>query len=195
VRSRNLLIAAFFGCMIIGLAHSPAFAGNILTDDQDIMRVDITGGLASPSPGITGGGSVLWTKYRANAVGIAAAYSRHELVADNATLSQIYLDFVWEHSVPLWDGYYGLRVRGASGLARSHRAMDRNAAEVSGEKASRIGWGLHLASAISFDFPLADLIWGRIGLDIQKNFSPKNPTLTAIVGGVAWGGQWFGIGD
>jgi len=195
VRRTNLLLAAFFGCMIIDLANTPIRAGNILNDDDDLLRMDITGGLANPSPGITGGGSVLWTKYQADALGVAAAYSRHELVVENAKLSQIYLDFVWEHSIPLWGGYYGLRLRGASGLARSHRTMDRNAAAQSNEKASRIGWGLHLASRIALDFPLADLMWGRIGVEIQKNFAPKNPTLTAIVGGVAWGGQWFGIGD
>lgn len=188
-------MAAFFGCMIIDLAYSPIRAGNILTDDGDRMRLDITGGLANPSPGIMAGGSILWTKYQADALGLAAAYSRHELVVENAKLSQISLDFVWEHSIPLWGGYYGLRLRGASGLARSHRTMDRNAAAQSAEKASRISWGLHLASGLGLVFPLADLMWGRIGVDIQKNFAPKNPTLTAIVGGVAWGGQWFGIGD
>ena len=191
----NVLILAFFSCMIIDLAFSPSLAGNIVSDDRDILRFDITGGLANPSPGMMVGGSVLWTKYKADAIGLAAGYSRHELVADNAKLSQIYLNFVWERSIPLWGGYHGLRVRGASGLARSDRAMDRDVAERLGDQASRIAWGLHVAAGIGLDFPLADLVWGRFGLEIQKNSAPKNPTFAAILGGVAWGGQWFGIGD
>lgn len=195
LRGINFLGSAFFCGLLWGCLQGLAVGGNVLTDEDDILRIDASAGLANPSPGIIARTSVLWTKYPAEAFGVAAGYSQHELVVENANLSQVYVSMIWEHSTPIWDGYYALRSRGGLGMARSHRTMDRDAALKASQKMSRIDLGLHLAAGIGLDVPLADLIWGRLALEVQRSFTPGSHTLSALVGGVAWGGQWFGIGD
>jgi hypothetical protein len=191
----SMLLAVFVGSFIINLHGGVVFAGTVTAGDEDILRLDLFGGLANPSPGVMGGGSILWTKYSADAFGVSAGYSRHELVTQNSKLAQIYLDLVWEHSIALWDGYYALRLRGSMGGARSHREMDRNVAVERGDTSSQTSFGAHIASSIALDLPVADLMWGRIGIDIQRNFSPGNPTIMTVLGGLCWGGQWLGVGD
>lgn len=169
--------------------------GTVIATEDDVLRFDITGGIASPAPGMAVGGSVLWTKYARDAFGVALGWSRHELVSEDSKLSNGYLDFAWERSTPLLGGYHAVRLRGVIGLARMHRGMDKNVARQKSEDPTVTAWGLHAGSSLSFDVPVADLVWGRLSFDLQKTMTPKSPTQLSLTAGVVWGGQWFGVGD
>ena len=166
-----------------------------LTDADDIVRFDLLGGLATPSPGVFGQGSLLWTSRPQDAFGLAFGVAKHEMVTENAKFSAEHVDGVWEHTWPLLGGYHALRLRGGIGLARAHRAMDKNVATSMGDDPSRIYWGAHASASLALDVPVADLIWVRAGCQTQKVFLERTPTQLALVGGLSWGGQWFGMGD
>lgn len=178
-----------------GAVQAASDYGSVLTGSDDVLRFDLQGGLANPSPGIDFQGAILWTVRPADAYGLNIGHSRHEIVTENAKFSQEHLDAICERSWPLLDGFHALRLRGGLGLGRAHRAMDKEVAYIQGDKASRIYWGAHMSASLSFDLPIADLVWARVGFVSQKIFLEKTPTQSAIFGGVSWGGQWFGIGD
>ena len=186
-----VLILVFFSA----LPASFASEGMVIAGEDDVLRFDVSGGIASPAPGISMGGSVLWTKYRQDALGVTVGWSRHELVTEDAELSGGYLDFAWERSIPIWGGYHAVRLTGMIGLGRSQRDMDEAVALQKGDDASVSAWGIHAGSAISLDMPLADLVWGRLRFDVKKTLTRRTPTQVSVTGGVVWGGQWLGIGD
>lgn len=176
-------------------AYGATDRGTVLSTRNDIMRFDVHGGLSSPSPAISADASALMTKYPLDALGLGMGFSRHELVQDNARFSDEHLDLLWEHSWPILSGYHAFRVRSGLGVARAHRSMDKSVASLAGDDPSRIYWGAHVCASMGFDIPLADLVWARLGFSIQKILLERTPTQSAVVGGVVWGGQWFGIGD
>lgn len=190
-----IFMILFGFCHVAVAADGIAARGTVLSTRNDIVRFDVQGGLASPSPAISADASALLTKYSVDALGLGMGFSRHELVEDNARFSDEHLDLLWEHSWPIISGYHAFRVRGGLGVARAHRAMDKNVASQAGDDPSRIYWGAHVCASMGFDIPLADLVWARLGFNVQKILLERTPTQSSVVGGLVWGGQWFGVGD
>jgi hypothetical protein len=191
-----VIFMILFGfCPTVVAADGGINQGALRSGRDDRLRFDLHAGLANPSPAIAAEASVLLTKYPWDALGIAAGFSKHEMVEDNAQFADEHLDAVWEHSWPIITGYHAFRVRGGLGIARAHRAMDKTVAQLAGEDANRIYWGAHVCASMGFDIPVADLVWARLGLNVQKILLERTPTQTSVIGGLVWGGQWFGIGD
>lgn len=195
MRTIAIFMIIFGFCPVAVAADRGTDQGTVVSSRNDLARFDVHGGLANPSPAISAEASALMTKYPLDALGVGIGFSRHELVQDNARFSDEHVDLIWEHSWPIFSGYHAFRVRGGLGLARAHRAMDKNVANLAGDDPSRIYWGAHVRASMGFDFPLADLVWARLGFNSQKILLERTPTQSSVIGGLVWGGQWFGIGD
>ena len=169
--------------------------GTALANSRDILRVDVHGGPAVPSPGLSGGASVLWTGWPAQSVGVSVGGAMHQLEREDAKLVTRYCDAIVERSISLMDGYHALRLRVGLGASRIRRTMDDQVASRRGEDADHEAWGTHVTAGAAFDVPVADLMWARVGIFSEKTFLDRTPVQGGLYFGWVWGGQWFGIGD
>ena len=191
--SIRLLIAMYFlSCGAVLHAEIP---GTALSNDRDVLRLDVRGGLASPLPGINTGGAILWTFKPADAMGFATDMSMHVVDNNDTKLTTRSHDFVWEHSLPLFQGYHALRVRGGLGAVQVHRVLDSQLAREKGTTADRLTWAPHISGSVAIDFPIADIMWIRLGVWSEKAILKETPNQGGLFAGWAMGGQWLGIGD
>ena len=187
-----------FGMVILlaVLRVTPAVAqGTALSNSRDLLRLDILGGLAAPSPGISAGVGALWTARPADAFGISLDTSMHNDFADDTKLFTRAYDLVWEHSWSLLGGFHALRIRGGAGAAHVQRTMDERVAREKGRDPDQITLAGHVSGSVALDLPIADLIWVRLGARTEKALLRDAPVQGGVFVAGVFGGQWLGIGD
>jgi hypothetical protein len=118
VRKAIFMILFGFSGVVVA-ADGATDRGTVLSTRNDVMRFDVQGGLANPSPAISADASALLTKYPLDALGLGMGFSRHELVEENARFSDEHLDLLWEHSWPILSGYHAFRARGGQECGQS----------------------------------------------------------------------------
>jgi hypothetical protein len=181
--------------LLVQIEARAEIPGTARSNERDILRFDLNGGLATPSPGLAGGGTVLWTLRPAHAVGLSANVSFHELVSQDAKLISQAYDLVWEHSIALFEGYHAVRVRGGLGASRLQRSSHGPFLRAQDKNDGRSVWAGHGLVSIGFDVPFADLMWVRLGVWGERAFLTGVPNQGGIFVGWVFGGQWLGIGD
>lgn len=193
------MITRLLGGMLIFFAWvgslQAEIPGTARSNDRDILRLDVSGGLSSPAPGVAFGGSVLWTMRPAHTIGLSTNYAYHRLVGPEASLSTQSLDVVWEYSLALFEGFHGLRLRPGLGAARVHRSWESSEDQLNQGDPNPNLWGGHGLVSLSFDLPMADLMWLRVGARAEKVLLSGIPAQTTLFAGWVFGGQWIGIGD
>ena len=186
----------FVTCLIfMSFPAKAEIPGTALSNERDALRLDLRGAYAFPSPGVGAGATVLWTVRPANAFGLATDGNMHDLDAEDAKISTRSLDLVWEHSVAMMAGFHALRLRLGAGVSRVHRTMDHRIADMSGKSAERLKWAPHIGGSVAFDFPVADLMWFRLGVSRERAILKETPTQGSIFIGWVAGGQWINIGE
>ena len=192
VTVKKLCLAVFVFWATEALAEIP---GTALSNDRDLIRFDLRGGFASPGSGVSGGGTVLWTFRRADAIGFSSNLSLHSISGDKSRLTTLSHDLVWEHSTALLQGFHALRLRGGLGAVRVNRTMDELTAAEKGKSTDKQAWAAHASGSAAIDFPVADLMWFRGGVWSEKAFLKDIPLQGGIFAAWVFGGQWLGIGD
>jgi hypothetical protein len=192
VTIKELCLAVFVLWATESLAEIP---GTALSNDRDLIRFDLTGGVASPGAGVSGGGTGLWTIKRTEAIGLSSNFALHSISGDKSRLTTISHDVVWEHSIALFEGFHAFRLRGGLGAARVHRTMDQVKAREQGQSTDKVAWAPHASASAALDFPMADLMWLRIGVWGGQAFLKEIPAQSGIFASWVFGGQWVGIGD
>jgi hypothetical protein len=175
-----------------GFAEIP---GTALSNNRDLTRFALRGGVASPGAGVSGGGTALWTFRRSEAIGLSSNLAMHSISGDKSRLTTLSHDVVWEHSIALLEGFHAFRLSGGLGAARVHRTMDETTARENGKSTDKLTWATHAFGSAAIDFPVADLMWLRIGAWSEKAFLKSVPTQGGVFAAWVFGGQWLGIGD
>ena len=190
IKKLYLMIVAFWATA--ALAEIP---GTALSNDRDLTRFDLRVGMTSPSVGVSGGGTALWTFKRAEAVGLSSNLALQSRSGDKSRLTTWSHDVVWEHSVALFEGFHAFRLRGGLGAARVQRTMDEVTAREKGQSTNKVAWATHASGSVAIDFPMADLMWVRVGAWGDTVFLKSVPSQGGIFAAWVFGGQWLGIGD
>ncbi len=186
------MIKLFASMVLIFLSERVLFAeipGTARSNERDLMRLDFNLALASPSPGVGLGTSILRTFHPAHAYGLAINISHHKAAGKYERLNTQAFDFVWEHSTALFEGFHALRLRGGLGAANTSVKKDGST------ELAKPAWKGHGMASVAFDVPVADLIWLRLGFVAQQSLAKNAPLQTALMVGGVMGGQWVGVGD
>ncbi len=192
--SRFILLFILLGLVAVTAAQAE-IPGTALSNERDVLRLDLRGAYAFPSPGVGAGVTALWTVRPATAFGLSADGSMHDLDSENAKLSTRSLDLVLEHSFALLEGFHALRIRAGAGAVRVHRTMEDRIAAIYSKPADRLKWALHVSGSVALDFPVADLMWLRLGISRERAILKETPAQGGFFIGLVAGGQWFHIGD
>ena len=187
--------ACFLILVLTSAALRAEMPGTALSNDRDVLRLDVRGGYAFPSPGVSGGVTALWTPRPANAFGLSAESSLHELTTEDAKLMTRSLDLVWEHSTAMLEGFHALRICLGAGVSRVRRTMDERLARMESKASDRSKWAPHISGSLAFDFPVADLMWFRLGVRRERAILKETPAQGSFFVGWVAGGQWLNIGQ
>ena len=80
-------------------------------------------------------------------------------------------------------------------MSRVHRTMEERLARLESKSSDRSKWAPHISGSVAFDFPVADLMWFRIGVRRERAVLKETPTQGSLFAGWVAGGQWLNIGQ
>ena len=154
--------------------------------------LELKGGLASPTPGIAAEAQFCSKIYQNGCAGMSYFMSHNERNSHHVTQNGQHFLAVLEHDFFLGDEYHLLYAKFGLGPGYVHLVPSSGAADDS--EATR-KWSVSYGAGVGIELPIADLIGMRFGLEARQISVSNASVQVAVLGGVKFGLEWFGIGE
>lgn len=154
-------------------------------------KVEVSGGISTPAPGVAGSMGVCWRVWRLGCAGVSVLGTRNEIPSDNVTSNASYLIGNLEQGFSLSDDYHFVWVNaGVGGGYYRHKISDSSRPDEDSWQKFALSYG----GGFGIELPLADLVGARFGLQMRKAHVSGASTHVALTAGVRFGSEWLGLG-
>ena len=158
-------------------------------------RFSLSGGVASPAPGLGLEISGAYDLSQQSAVGLRLSAVRANAGESGSRQDLRAHDVFYERSLAFLDGYYFIRGRLFAGVVHIDERLSASEVAGTGRPATRKVWAPDFGGEVLLDVPLADLVWLRSSVWSSRAIVAGSLMLGGVSVGLVFGGGWLGIGD
>lgn len=155
-------------------------------------KIEISGGISTPAPGVAGHTVVCWRVWRLGCAGVSLLGTRNEVTSDNMTSNASYVTGSLEQGFALSDDYHFIWVNGVAGGSYYRRKSSDSSRP---EDESWQKFAPSYGAGFGLELPIADLIGVRFGFQMRKALLTGASTHVALTAGVRFGSEWLGFGQ